>query len=272
MKYFKIIILCIFGLLITYAQGYAGEDHPQTVKREDGKIVKKKKIENRPIIKRSADMPFEDVVYHDFKDTKGKLFVVGIFKKAIPAILLSEDSSTCLTETTNTGLYEHPDGPLEITNIKINTKCKSKKYFGALMGVTEANYQYLKLKTFKDSKLANSIYIAARKFEDPKCPDYLCLTNSFNNMWSLQTGDDKVVIAQIKRKSNSDGTLFIFKNNHTYPLEGGCAHEIKAFSINGHVYIEYFYSGCDNGESVICVYDLSENIPKLVYRNGAWST
>jgi hypothetical protein len=273
-KHLKIIILCFFGLLIVSAQGQERVVQSQIYKSEDDKIIAKR-IRKQPNIKRSVEMPFEDIAYYDFKDTKGKLFVVGIFKKGIPVILLSEDSSTCIAETSNTGSYDHPDGPLEITNITRNNKRNGKKYFGALMGVTEANYQYLKLETFKDDKLAKSIYRTARKFEHPKTPYYMRLLSSNSNMWLIPKQHTKIVVAQLKIGSDiersSDGPLFIFKKNQTYPLKGECAKDIKVFSINGRIIIRYVHSGCDNGEHVIRVYDLSENVPKLIYTNDAWS-
>ncbi len=226
-----------------------------------------------PSVNGNAGESTPKIVFEEVFGSKDKLFIVGEIKKGTFALLLSEtDAITCLAETTDTELYDHPNGPLRITNLKIKDKCQSTKYLGALIGVSNAKYQFLKAQSFADRKLAQRIALEAPKFEHPECPDYLRLSRTLPNLWLVPDQKEKLVIAQMERKSNRNGPIFLHKNDHTYALKGGCVHEIKAFSVSGRIYLKYIHKGCDGGQYVIFVYDLSRSEPTLIYSNGSWST
>ncbi|MFH0780693.1 MAG: hypothetical protein V2B20_01920 [Pseudomonadota bacterium] len=212
---------------------------------------------------------FEDVVKFE---SKGKLIVTDRFKKGTTFLLLGEDSTTCLAEASNSEMLEDAPDPFEITNLNIEDKCKPQNYIGALVGATKANYQYIKLKPLKDSSLTNRIYTEAKMNEHPKCPAYLQLTNSLIKLWVIPNPKERLVLAQIKRKTNANGPLLIQKDNHIYSLKGGCTNEMKTFSLNNRIYLRYVETGCDGGLLVTRVYDISGNGPELVYSNDKWST
>jgi len=212
---------------------------------------------------------FEDVVKFE---SNGKLVVAGKFKKGSTFLLLGEDSTTCLAEAANSEMFEDAPDPFEITNLKMENKCNPQNYVGALVGVGKANYLYLKLEQLKDISLTNQFFTEAKRNENPKCPSYLQLTNSLNKLWVIPNKKEKLVLAQVKRKTNINGPLLILKDDRIYLLKGGCTKEIKAFSLNNRIYIRYVETGCDGGLLVTRVYDLSGNEPKLVYSNGMWST
>jgi hypothetical protein len=168
-------------------------------------------------------------------------------------------------------LEDAPD-PFEVTNLTIIDKCKSQNFIGALVGITSADYQFIKLEPFKSPGLIDEVYAEAKKNESPNCPDYLQLKKSFTNLWLIPHHREKIIVAQIEREGNQNGPLSIVKNNHIYLLEGGCTKEIKIFSINNRLYIRYDETGCDGGVLVINVYDLSEIEPILIYSNSMWSS
>jgi len=214
-----------------------------------------------------------NIHYEAVAGKEGRLFVVGEIQKGTPVLLLSEkDSSTCLAETASIGTYDHPVEPFKITNLKVKKGCQSKKYFGGLIGCTGAQFQFITLKEFKDPLLANKIASDARKLEHPKCPDIFRITGELTSFWQVPDQSKEIYIAQTKRRDFIHGPLFVYMNNKTFALEGGCTHDIRTFFINGRLYINYTYSGCDNGEAVILVYDLSGDKPVRVYGNGYWST
>jgi hypothetical protein len=217
----------------------------------------------------SPKIPFEDIVKFE---SNGQLVAVGNFKKGTPFLLLSEDSTTCLAEAANSEMLEDAPDPFEITNLIIKDTCKNQNFIGALVGITRANYQYIKLEPFKDPDLIDKVYAEAKKNESPNCPDYLQLKESFNNLWLIPHHKEKIIVAQIQREADPDGPLFVQKNNHIYLLEGGCAKEIKTFSINNRLYMRYDEMGCDSGIFVNKVYDLSGIEPILIYSNSMWST
>jgi hypothetical protein len=217
----------------------------------------------------SPKIPFEDIVKFE---SNGQLVATGNFKRGTPFLLLSEDSTTCLAEAAHSEMLEDAPDPFEITNLIIKDKCKSQNFIGALVGITRANYQYIKLEPFKSPDLIDEVYAEAKKYESPKCPDYLQLKKSFNYLWLIPHHKEKIIVAQIKREANPNGPLSILKNNHIYLLEGGCTKEIKTFSINNRLYIRYDELGCDGGILVNKVYDLSGIEPILIYSNSMWST
>jgi hypothetical protein len=214
-----------------------------------------------------------NIHYEDIIKENGKLFVAGEIQKGTPVLLLSEKgSSTCLAETASIETYVHPVGPFKITNLKVKEECQGKEYFGGLIGSTGAQYQFITLKEFKDPLLAKKIANDAKKFEHPNCLDIFRISGELTSFWQVPDQRNNIFIAQAKRHAFIHGPLFVYMNNKTFALKGGCTHDIRTFSINGRLYINYTYSGCDNGEVVILIYDLSGEEPVRVYENGYWST
>ena len=216
-------------------------------------------------------IPFEHVI--NVKSPKEKKVLLGEIKKGIPVLMLSaRDSSVCLAETADIEVdNDWPNGPLTTTNLKIKPNCLSTNYLGALIGITKAKYNISKPQPFTDNSLAKNIAVESKKFEDPNCPDYDRFSDALPNLWSLPEQREKFVIAEMKTKSNTN-RLFFHKNKRTYALEGGCINEIKTFSVNDRIYLEYIEKGCEgSGRYIIRVYDLSGSEPCLVYLNGSLS-
>lgn len=217
------------------------------------------------------ELPFVDVVTNN--EPKANISAVGAFKQGIPVIILGENGSyTCRAETSKIKMFDHQTNPFQITNLKTETKCHNHNFIGALVGVTDVKYRYIKMSQFKDARITKQIYGEVIKTQNPKGSNLFQLKESNAHYWLLPDNKSKLIVAQIARQDFANGPLFVYSNGKLFSLKGDCTKDIKTFSINNRTYIKYTETGCDSGVYIIHVYDLSGSKPCEVYYNSSFST
>lgn len=213
--------------------------------------------------------PYAEVFNLDHKQV-----IIGTLKSGTPILLLSENYAPCPTEATDVGSYHFPinEDDIQYTNLKVIKACHTIKAFGAIVGVNEVRYQYLHLSAAKDDQAVRKILSSVKRIDSKDELEELKLSASLPTLWRIPHQKGKQYVAQLKRKSRSNGPIFFYKDHKVFPLEGECPSEIKVFSVNGRTYIRYIEVGCASGVNIVHVYDISKDKPHSVYKNSTWST
>ncbi len=208
------------------------------------------------------------LVYNCSYDSKVAYCLADSVKEGLGVVLIYRDRpGSCSAVTTQKFIYEHPLRGIESTRIKLSGNCSGPFAVGVL-NITPSGLQFPEIKSVRN--LSKKLDADARKLaEHPNAPA----------MYRLAVTSPRVVAAvNIKLlfynyvSDTQSGPAVIAIGNRLFRLEGDCIRDYAFFYINKKLHLYYRWTGCNSGQNVALIYDLSSGVPVEVYGNAMLST
>lgn len=209
------------------------------------------------------------LVYNCGTNTSPRYCLADPTKHGLNIVLVKKNSTVlCSAKTSDTFFYEHPIGHrIKSTSLVLSKKCAGPFSF-AILYENQNTIKFPLVRTI--STTPKAIDIKVRKLlEHSNTPDIYHLAQSSPRIISA----NKAILFLYNYVSdpNSGPGAIILKGN-PYRIDGDCIRKYRFFSIKKRLYIQYRWSGCNSGQIVTVIYDLSSDRPKKVYVNGALSS
>ncbi|MBI5743916.1 MAG: hypothetical protein HY952_05150 [Elusimicrobia bacterium] len=102
------------------------------------------------------------------------------------------------------------------------------------------------------------------------------ITNLKPTLYSLEVHGQTMLLAAYSTKRDNRvvaGPSFIVMNNRVYPLTGWCSYPyFRAFTLEGEHYIESGSHCCDCGITVMELFQITQDGPKMVWEDSSFSS
>lgn len=188
------------------------------------------------------------------------------FKPGVTVVLMDR-MGMCAAKTGGTLTYVHPAGDFEVTRVE-GTDERPKNPGGVAVVGTDPSAIRLVSPKDAETPLAKARESEART---------LLKSEDLQQVWPISDAPPRVLAAGnvalliFPSENKAVAPVLLLVNQRIIRLEGWCTSDHVLFTVQGKLHLSYQNFCCGCGWSDVLVYDLSGEIPKKVYVDGALS-